>query len=144
MGRRPWWPPRDPPVLLRPHDWGYLSHLISRDLPLSCSSLLMPCPSEISSSLSPSHHCLHPLLFLPQRLHPLPPSPPSLTLWALPSRYGKVLLMSPKSGAGENFEVIFLKKPSNCFSWETKIFFRILNFVALFTVLDCFYFELDR
>lgn len=63
---------------------------------------------------------------------------------ALPSRYGKVLLMSPKSGAGENFEVIFLKKPSNCFSWETKIFFRILNFVALFTVVDCFYFELDR
>lgn len=49
-----------------------------------------------------------------------------------------------KSWGGENFEVIFFKKPSNYFSWETKIFFRILNFVALFTVLIFFYFELDR
>lgn len=122
VGRRPWWPPRDPSVLLRPHDWGYHSRLISRALPLSCSSLLMPWPSEISSSLSPSHRYLHPLLFLPQRLHILPHFPPSPTLCALPNRYGKLLLMSLKSWRGENFEVIFFKKPSNYFSWETKVF----------------------
>ena len=144
MGRRPRWPPRDAPVLLSPMTGAILaaSSLETFPSPAAPSSGPVPLKSQVPS-LHPTTVSTHSCSYLRDSTLCLPPLPPQ-HCGHCPAGMAKFCLCLQTVGQGKLLKWYFLKSQQIAFSWETKIFFRILNFVALFTVLDCFYFELDR